>query len=322
MRRYLRRLIVFVYRIGIRLFRGKGLHKIWPLGAFRDWLSIRSRTLGRPAQVTLRTHALYLDPEDHTELSVWGNRHPILQEIDVALTHIRKGDTVIDIGANIGVFTLFFREAVGSRGRVFAFEPGPENVAILRKNIKLSGYRNVTVLDKAVGENSGKLKLFLSDYSAGDHRIYDPAAVLDRMPQGAIYDKLAHKDGREHIEVSVVSLDDFASKIDGRINFVKIDVQGAEGGVLRGMRKILEHPLTILMEFWPAGLTMFGVSAEECLAILSETNFSFFEIEGGTTKAVTADYLLTRYTAANNLSGNILCIRENANRELDGLISS
>ena len=73
---------------------------------------------------------------------------------DVVTKEIQPGDTVLDLGANIGYFTLLFAKLVGNNGIVFAFEPEPQNIALLTKNIKINNYKNVTLVPKAVSNTT------------------------------------------------------------------------------------------------------------------------------------------------------------------------
>src|ERR1700722_172759 len=78
---------------------------------------------------------------------------------------VEPGQVVYDVGANIGFFTLLLARLVGPRGRVFAFEPMPENAAALRHIVALNGLDNVTVVEKAMSSESGTAQLLLSPYS-------------------------------------------------------------------------------------------------------------------------------------------------------------
>ncbi len=333
--------LVACYRVGLRLFGGLGLQKIWPLGAIRDWLSGAVRTYNKPNSVIFRGHTIFLDPNDNLELSVWGNRHGASREIELMEQLLHKGDTAVDVGANIGLMTVFMAKAVGTTGRVFAFEPGPENMSLLQQNIAVNHYNNVTVTPAAVSGEAGTLKLFLSDFNPGDHRIYNPEEkTKDWVKNDAVYDKLVEK--RTAIDVSAVSLDEFFSAKGGSppeadgpssrggsayggrahasggkdykkpIAFIKMDVQGAEGGVLKGMMGILQknHNVKIITEFWPAGLEMFGVGAAEFLTSLENLGFSFYEIEKYALKKPTSkNSLLQKYTIENNKSCNLFVSR-------------
>lgn len=295
----MKQFLIFVYKSGLRMFGGLGLQKIWPLGVIRDWLSNVVRTYSRPDFVIFRGQKIFLDPNDNLELSVWGDRHPASSNIELMESMLKPGDTVIDIGANIGLMTLFMARAVGLEGRVFAFEPAPENVKLLQKNIEANGNKNVKVIAAAVSDRPGTLKLFLSDFNPGDHRIYNPEERTKGWQKNdVVYDKLV-SGKREAIDVPVISIDEFLKDYKNPIALIKIDVQGAEGGVLKGMIGILEKNknIKIMTEFWPAGLKMFGVSAEKFLTILENLGFSLDK-----------NLLLTEYTVENNKSTD-LCIK-------------
>ena len=150
----------------------------------------------------------------------------------------------MDIGANIGYYTLIFARLVGETGRVFAFEPDPANFALLKKNIETNGYHNVVLEQKAVSSTTGSLKLYISEDSAGDHKIYDSG------------------EARQFIEIEAVSLDDYFSHKDGAVDCIKMDIQGAEWAALQGMSTLLSDTINmkLFMEYWPDGLEDFGAN--------------------------------------------------------------
>lgn len=139
---------------------------------------------------------------------------------------IKPGNVVYDIGAHSGFYSLLAAELVGENGRVFSFEPNPQNIFYLRKNISLNGYKNIEVFETAVSEKPG-----ISSFDAGEN---------------SFYSKLSHNGA---LKVKTIALDDF--KNEGKISapdVVKIDVEGAELLVLKGMAKILKEfrPLLFL----------------------------------------------------------------------------
>ena len=126
---------------------------------------------------------------------------------------VREGDIVYDIGADIGYVSLGMAKQVGPCGKVIAFEPVPENIARLLKNIQINGLRNVRVLEYAVSDNRSRSTI--------------------RIP--------------ENFSTASLSIDELVES--GHIEtptFVKIDVEGAEGQVLAGMRKMLVGAQPIL----------------------------------------------------------------------------
>lgn len=155
-----------------------------------------------------------------------------MQEALVA--ELRPGATVYDIGANVGFVTLLAARLVGPTGRVIAFEPVPENVAAIRHNLALNGIDWAEVVETAVAEKPGSATLILSDVSA-----FSRLATVN-VPTGA----------RGQIEVGVTSVDEFlAAGLAPPPDFVKIDVEGAELEVVRGMRQTLaDHHPTIMCE--------------------------------------------------------------------------
>ena len=133
---------------------------------------------------------LFLDKEDSLMLSIKNNKHE-LTEIEFLKQIIKNGDTVLDLGANIGVYTLIFAKLVGKSGHVFAFEPDPTNFEILSKNVVENKHENVTLVQKAVSEKNDKIKLFVSKRNHASHRIFDS------------------EEKRNSIEVDVISLDTY-----------------------------------------------------------------------------------------------------------------
>lgn len=183
-------------------------------------------------------------------------------EADVFKSLLKKGMRVADIGANLGYYTLMAAKAVGRQGQVFAFEPEPENFSLLARNIQANNFQNVETVNLAVTNKVGQEKLFFSDEHRGDHRIYDPG------------------DKRKTLTVSSTSLDSFFQD-NLRLDVIKIDVEGAEGIVFAGMKKIIEaNPhLTIFIEFWPKALSMAGTSPQKLLAMIDEQGFSIYVID-------------------------------------------
>ncbi len=241
-------------------------------------------------------HEMFLDPSDSI-VSPFLLRDGYFEPYETAIiaSQIRPGDVVLDIGANIGYYTLILARLVGETGRVYAFEPDPANFELLKKNVRANGYQNVVYVKKAVSDQSGPLSLYLCPDNKGDHRIYDS------------------QDNREVVEIEAVSLDEHFSEFQGEINFIKMDIQGAEGRAVRGMRRLLSrHPETsMITEFWPAGLERSGISATDYLSDLENLGFKLFRIdeEEETTEPISTAELLEKYPATREDFGNIYCSR-------------
>ncbi len=194
---------------------------------------------------------------------------------------IQTGHTCVDLGANIGLFSVLFGRLSGNDGRVFAFEPSPRNIALLTKNLALNKIANVEVVAKAVSNEHGVVRLHLSRTNGGDNRIYS-----------------SDLDSNETVEVDAITLDEFFSERPGGIDFVKMDIQGAEGKALEGMEGLLRNRRIsrILMEFWPYGLVRAGSQPQRVLAELRAYGFTLFEAtQDGRVKPTTELELLSRF---------------------------
>jgi FkbM family methyltransferase len=239
-------------------------------------------------------HKMFLDSKDSLNLSINGIFEPF--ETEIVKKEIKKGDIVLDIGANIGYYTLIFAKLVGEQGKVFAFEPEPDNFALLEKNVEINGYRNVVLVQRAVSNKTGEIRLYLSEDNKGDHRIYD-----------------SH-DGRKSIEVEAIRLDDYFKNYDGRIDFIKMDIQGAEGGAIQGMPLLLEKAknLKLTTEFWPIGLIRFGIEPEGYLKLLLKHGFKIYHINEQEKRLEPANIalLLETYTPEGGFFTNLSCVRE------------
>jgi len=202
----MRKMLLAMYKKGIKILSGHGIENFYSVKVAHNF--VISHLKSTFAEVD--GHKMFLDSKDSLNLSINGVYEPF--ETELVKKEIKKGDVVLDIGANIGYYTLIYAKLVGEEGKVFAFEPDPDNFALLKKNVEINGYRNVILAQKAVSNKTGKIRLYLSEVNKGDHRIYD-----------------SH-DGRKSIEIETIRLDDYFKNYNVRIDFIKMDVQGAEGG--------------------------------------------------------------------------------------------
>ena len=192
---------------------------------------------------------------------------------DLFKSIIRKGDTFLDLGANIGYFTLLAANLVGKEGRVFSFEPEPKNYNYLKRNMALNGYNQVQAFQKAVADKNGKTSLFICDYDTGHHTInkYDGIRAYSRG-----------RGGKKHsIEIETVTLDSFLEGKVDRVNVIKMDVEGAEALALTGMDKILRNnkDIKMILEFFPLLIENMGSDPREFLRKLFEDyGFSIYII--------------------------------------------
>ena len=147
----------------------------------------------------------------------------------------KEGDVVIDIGAHIGRYTIIGAKRVGTNGKVVAIEANPSNFEMLNRNIKLNRLTNIISLNNAVYSKETKIKLYLPGEELG-HTIYN-TVMSDRA-----------KNEDKFVEVSANTLDYFLQlKGITDVNWIKIDVEGAEFEVLKGATNVLSKSKDIAL---------------------------------------------------------------------------
>jgi FkbM family methyltransferase len=176
---------------------------------------------------------------------------------------LRPGMGVLDIGANIGYFTMVSAMLVGPSGRVLAVEPNPDNARMVEASRVLNGFDQVTVLQAGAGRALGLLALNTS-HSNGT------TSTLDAIAASVL----------EARTVACLPLDRVVPAV-GSIDLIKIDVEGAEYNALVGCRAIIQrHRPVIISEFSPglmAGIS--GISGEAYLSWLLDFGYDLFAIE-------------------------------------------
>lgn len=206
----------------------------------------------------------YQAPTADRLLALWLHRIGMMGSQEVALfrTHIHLGMSVLDIGANQGIYSLLFAKLVGDQGKVFAFEPEPGLFESLTRNGKLNRADNLTCYQIALGDRPGKLTLQRSLLNSGDNRI----SVANWTSGG--------------LDVDVLRLDDAAEFAP--VDFVKIDVQGYEMHTFAGMERTLAKSpsVKIFFEFWPYGLRQAGTQPINLLRFLQDRGFRLYPAWG------------------------------------------
>jgi len=151
----------------------------------------------------------------------YGSYFEIIGENPYCLKTITKGMNIIDIGANIGIYTVLAAEKVGKDGVVIAIEPGPENYKHLLQSIKLNNFQNVIPKNIALTDHEGFEKLYL--YSSTAHSL------------------ISHEDKNSYIKVPVKTIDKLFEELNiKKVDIIKIDAEGAEIPILKGAEKTLK----------------------------------------------------------------------------------
>jgi FkbM family methyltransferase len=189
-------------------------------------------------------------------------------EIAFLRRSLKQGDVFLDIGANGGIYTVIASKQVGQEGHVYAFEPGEHELRLLRHNIKLNGLTNVTVIQCAVSDKIGNAKFAVVKDGA-----LNSLADLHRTEQ----------DIESWQTVFTLSLDDFVCKYSiPRVDFIKIDVEGAEKLVFEGAKSLMmsDNRITILFESSDQNVAAFGYSTKQFLFELRQAGLKVYYIDG------------------------------------------
>ncbi len=208
-----------------------------------------------------------------------GNYEP--NELNFIRKTLKKGDVFIDVGANIGLYTIVASKLVGNTGTVCAFEPSEREYTLLSKNIKLNELHNVKAFKIALSNYDGEAEI----YVAGGGRT--GANTLSNNFRSKSHVML------ENIEkVRVNKMDTFFGSINiPTITLIKIDVEGHEPFVLDGAQKILQkYKPIIMLEILEEGLKIAGSSSNQLFNLLKSLNYKFlyFTEEGRLIESIPA----------------------------------
>jgi FkbM family methyltransferase len=175
---------------------------------------------------------------------------------------LRPGMTFIDVGANIGYYTVVAASKVGENGRVFAYEPDPVNYSFLERSVKANNFRNVSLIRQALSDEAGFATFFLSDH-LGSHSL----AAQDTCTRTTT--------------VELTRLDDDAGLIEGGVHVMKMDAQGAEYKIMRGGINLLRRWMPVIMlEFEPKCLQTMGTSPEEFARLFDDLGYEITLLDG------------------------------------------
>jgi FkbM family methyltransferase len=173
---------------------------------------------------------------------------------------LASGSVFVDVGANVGYFALLASTLVGDKGRVIAVEASPKIYGLLQRNIQLNNSSNIRALNIAAGESTGTISVF----SGGQNNIGSTNTI------GTL-------GGEYEAEVSVMPLDEMISPdIWKNVRLIKIDVEGAELSVVRGMQRLLDssnEDLELVIEINPSHLQEQGCHPNEIISVLRKRGF-------------------------------------------------
>ncbi len=186
--------------------------------------------------------------------------------LDEQLQFLEPGDTFIDVGANIGLYSILAARRVGSTGKVLSFEPSPREFSRLLANLALNEAPGVTPFSLALGETPGFFDLHVAPTHTGLNTLQ-------------ISEAARHAFGGDRVHrVGVVRFDDAVAPLlaGQRVKLLKIDVEGAEMDVLMGMQRSLAAGFVerIVVEITPKFLSAFGRTKEELYRLMEGHGYS------------------------------------------------
>lgn len=157
--------------------------------------------------------------------------------MDFFTTFIKEGDTVFELGAHIGYISLYYSKLVGANGKVYVFEPGANNLDYTRTNIENSKIKNIELVEKAVSDANGTATFYLENITGQSNSLVKDYRVTKKI-EAKTFVGLE----KNAVQVETIRLDDFVKQRNiNRIDFIKIDIEGAEYMAIQGMPYILDQ---------------------------------------------------------------------------------
>jgi FkbM family methyltransferase len=147
-----------------------------------------------------------------------------LEDLNTIKDFVKKGDTVIDIGGNLGFFVLILNELVGNSGQIYSFEPSKRLSQKLASTIKINDLHNVSIVNLAIGDSEGSTTLHYNPKQSG------LSSIVSDFENNSLSE-----------EIKITTLDKFSQNISKRVSFIKIDTEGYEPQVLRGAQEIIRR---------------------------------------------------------------------------------
>lgn len=179
---------------------------------------------------------------------------------------LKKGDVFVDVGANIGLMSIFASLIVEDEGKVFSFEPNPATYNILMKNIDLNNISNIETSKYGLGSKAGTTEIYdVWDSGRGSATMIKPEEIKES----------GHT-------VNIVSLTEHFKNIQSKINFIKFDIEGYEFEALKGAKNIIVEMLPMLIiEISDINASLDNVNGNEVFNFIKEIkNYRIFKLNG------------------------------------------
>lgn len=255
-------------RTGMLKFYRKLLRRAPFKGQFRifAWL-FHHRKLGDViaiAEPIIGDFEVHIQTTNFIDASIFylGDYEPWLKQHFKRL--IKKGDIILDIGANVGFHSLYFAELSGKEGTVLAVEPIVQNFTALQKNITLNKFNNIIAVKKALANHDEEIEIHIN--------------VLSENPGG--FSLLSKR--TKNTKVQCIRGDDLIKQQGiSTVNFIKIDVEGFEFEVLKGLTATIQDNRPVIIFEYDRNYQLKGNHRPDAiLAFLTGFNYTFECIDG------------------------------------------
>jgi FkbM family methyltransferase len=251
----------------IALFQVLAILRLSPIGRLmvktelgaRVFTNLRRRTRPESGEIYISVGRMKFVIDVNDTVGVGGSLlEGEFEPVQTALIsrNLKPGMTFIDIGANIGYYTVIASKRVGKSGRVYCFEPDPQNYRMLVKNISENKLSNVCPQSTALSDSTGTATLHTDSKNFGAHS----------LNKSNIWDE------KSEVTVSTMKLDDFVGA--DKIDMIKLDVQGAESKVIAGsIRTLMTQRPILVLELWPYGIQKMGDDPVKLVRDLEEIGY-------------------------------------------------
>jgi len=194
---------------------------------------------------------------------------------------VKPGDTFVDVGANFGYYSVLGGAFVGSHGKVFSFEPSPRPFQLLKMSMKANGFlkqNGTNIYEFGVSDHIGEASFNYKDGDFGGGSLFIPSARLE-------------KETFTEVTIKLSTLDIMLKDVE-KIDFIKIDAEGSEVSVIKGMEDLINRSpeMKILIEFYPRFIEK-HMNVDSFANYLHDFGFNFYLVDKSNLKAITHDQL-------------------------------
>jgi len=216
-------------------------------------------------------YGFLLDPQSEIEVQLYLYDWFEKDVHDFVASQLAPGKVFVDIGANIGCYTLQAAAAVGESGKVLAFEPLPAAFERLKRNLGLNRFDRVTLFQGACCDRTGSLKFYMQSCPE----------VPFANAIGTLYPSIWYGRQPETCEVAAHPLDQWLADVAfERVDLIKIDAEGSEFDIIKGGFNLLRHYMPVLvLEVCKTTYTAGGWTPEQLGALLTSLGYSLYELE-------------------------------------------